>query len=78
MRTGLQRRVIALYRTFLREARKLEGPQRKRFEEQVRTQFKKDAISMPKVSVDRIEYALRMGHKKLALVQTPGFRGMGQ
>ncbi|KAA8491845.1 Succinate dehydrogenase assembly factor 1A, mitochondrial [Porphyridium purpureum] len=77
-KTGLQTRVLSLYRAFLREARRLDGGARERYEQHVRSQFRSDAQRMAKSSVDRIEYVLRVGYKKLELVKTPGFRGLGE
>mmetsp|Transcript_4522 Transcript_4522/g.7918 ORF Transcript_4522/g.7918 Transcript_4522/m.7918 type:complete len:85 (-) Transcript_4522:604-858(-) len=76
-RSGLQLRVLSLYREFLRESKKLEdsGAQKK-FQAHVRTQFEKSTKSVAPSQFDQIEYLIRTGYKKLDIVRSPGFRGL--
>mmetsp|Transcript_20973 Transcript_20973/g.36083 ORF Transcript_20973/g.36083 Transcript_20973/m.36083 type:complete len:88 (-) Transcript_20973:324-587(-) len=81
--TGIQRRVLHLYREFLREARKLddttsghEPSKRKKFVAVVRRQFDEDKGKAKPMEFDKIEYMLRTAYRRLELVRTPGFKGL--
>lgn len=64
----LQRSVRSLYREFLRASTNDPG-----LRENVREGFRKD---MAATSVQRVDFLLRQGHKRLALVKSPGFKGV--
>ena len=64
----LQRSVRSLYREFLRASAKDPG-----LRENIRGAFRKD---MTATGVQRIDFLLRQGHKRLSLVKSPGFKGV--
>jgi hypothetical protein len=67
--TDLKTSVLSLYRSFYRTSKdpKLRAV--------VTEEFRKSASENPE-NVQKIDFLLRQGHKKLTLVQTPGFRGV--
>ena len=65
----LKKSVLALYRSFLR-ASKTDTVLR----DAVINDFRKNQ-SLKAQNVQKIDFLLRQGHKKLALVSTPGFKG---
>ena len=66
----LRSSVLTLYRSFLRASQadaNLRGL--------VTAEFRKGSAANPS-DVQKIDFLLRQGHKKLTLVKTPGFKGV--
>ena len=64
--SGLQKEVLSLYRSLLRRAKILgQGNV-----ENVRKTFRRDALSIPRTDIQRIEHYLRRGNKLLRDSQT--------
>ncbi|TVY58818.1 Succinate dehydrogenase assembly factor [Lachnellula suecica] len=71
--SGLQREVLALYRTCLRESRKKPANTRLHFESYARTEFDK-SIGLDKKDFGAIEYLLRKGQRQLEMYSAPGIK----
>ena len=67
----LQLEVLKLYKELLRAAANKPG-----FQESVRTEFRRQA-GLPRSDSLRIEYSMRMGRRKLQMIQDPQVAGMG-
>jgi hypothetical protein len=68
--SDLAKSVRALYRDFLRASARDPGVR-----DAARDAFRKD---MHASGVQRIDFLLRQGHKKLALIKSPGFKGVSR
>jgi succinate dehydrogenase assembly factor 1 len=76
--SGLQKQVLALYRRSLRAAAALQAPDaRQQAFDYVRTEFRAKASSVNKLDVQRIEYLLRQGAKRLDMASMPGVTSFG-
>jgi succinate dehydrogenase assembly factor 1 len=75
--SGLQKQVLSLYRTTLRTARERlpAGESRAQAEAFARTEFRSKARSVDKLDIQRIEFLIRQGKKKLDLVGMEGVSG---
>ncbi|TVY51998.1 Succinate dehydrogenase assembly factor 1, mitochondrial [Lachnellula cervina] len=71
--SGLQREVLSLYRTCLRESRKKPANTRLHFELYARTEFDK-SIGLDKKDFGAIEYLLRKGRRQVDMYSSPGIR----
>lgn len=84
-KSGLQKEVLALYRTLLREAckkdRSLAQPDRafssllsetSSSTAHVRSEFRKQASRVSRKDFRTIEYKIRHGYKQIKLLQMPG------
>jgi Complex 1 protein (LYR family) len=77
--SGLQKRVLQLYRRFLvniRTKSELSAEQKSDMQSMIRDRFRQDAQAVPQTNFFRIEYLLRRGEKQLKLIQMPGFRSV--
>ncbi|KAK9463964.1 uncharacterized protein V1516DRAFT_669146 [Lipomyces oligophaga] len=74
--SGLQRDVLSLYRSCLREIRKKPKENRLNFIKFTRTQFEKH-LALPKSDFGTIEYLLRRGRHQLETYANPGVRNIG-
>lgn len=72
VRSGLQKQVLALYKSCLRSAEQKKG-----VTHLVKTQFRQNA-QISKVDTLRIEQLLRNGKRKLKMIQDPQVMGMGK
>ena len=68
--SDLAKSVRSLYRDFWRAS--VSEPD---LRDAVRNAFRKD---MHVSSVQRVDFLLRQGHKKLTLIQSPGFKGISR
>ncbi|EHA19240.1 hypothetical protein CBS63078_10390 [Aspergillus niger] len=73
--SGLQRQVLALYRTCLREAGKKPIETRENFRAYARAEFRKNS-SVSKKDFGAIEYLLRKGQRQLEMYSAPGIRNI--
>uniref|UniRef100_A0A7S1T4E1 Complex 1 LYR protein domain-containing protein n=1 Tax=Tetraselmis chuii TaxID=63592 RepID=A0A7S1T4E1_9CHLO len=73
--SGLQRQVLALYRSALRTAREKPADQRKMIEDYARDEFQKN-LSLSKTDYMRIEHMIRKGSKQLELLNMPQTTGV--
>ena len=73
--SGMQKSVLALYRSFLRAVQTKPVEQRENLARHIRSQFEANR-SIPRIKIDRIEHLMRQGHKRLRMVQEPGFTGV--
>ena len=64
MRTGIQKEVLALYKSLHRAARGRPG-----FDVAIRAEFKKNAIGVGKTDTFRIEHMVRNGKRKLEMLE---------
>ncbi|KAF8475862.1 complex 1 protein-domain-containing protein [Kalaharituber pfeilii] len=71
--TGLQREVLSLYRTCLREARKKPEATRQNFIRFARDEFRSH-LSIDRKDFDTIEHLLRVGRRKLEVYSGEGLR----
>ena len=69
--SGLQREVLALYRSVIRVAREKEAAGHAGFMESARTAFRQQAESTSARNFRKIEYMVRRGHKQLKLLGDP-------
>jgi succinate dehydrogenase assembly factor 1 len=77
--SGLQKRVLSLYRNYLRAIQakeQLPAAQRQQIVAHVREQFD-EGKTIRRLEIDRIEWLLRSGDKKLKQLKLPGFKGVG-
>ena len=63
MRTGVQRDVLALYKSLQRAAHGRPG-----FDGVIRAEFKKNAVAVGKTDIFRIEHMIRNGKRKLEML----------
>lgn len=68
----VQLKVLSLYKSCLRAAQKKPG-----FEIVVKTEFRKNAFSVGKSDILRIEHLIRVGERKLEMIKDPHVSGMG-
>ncbi len=68
--SDLRAAVLGLYRDFLRAARHDAA-----LADAARAEFRRHQGVAPN-NIQKIDFLLRQGHKKLALVSTPGFKGV--
>jgi hypothetical protein len=68
--TDLKSSVLTLYRSFLRASQ-----EDSKLRTHITTEFRKGAAANPG-DLQKIDFLLRQGHKKLVLVKTPGFKGV--
>jgi hypothetical protein len=73
-RSGLQGDVLALYRNLLRSAKLKKDIG---VVNHVRQKFREDAMSIKRIEFKQIEHMLRLGHKKLKLLNLPGTKLVG-
>ena len=66
----LRKAVLGLYRDFLRAARNDAD-----LANAARAEFRRHQSVAPS-NIQKVDFLLRQGHKKLALVTTPGFKGV--
>ncbi|KAI2473665.1 complex 1 protein-domain-containing protein [Annulohypoxylon bovei var. microspora] len=71
--SGMQKDVLSLYRSCLRESRKKPAATRSHFESFTRSEFKKH-IKMDKRDFSAIEFLLRKGKRQLELYSSPGIK----
>ena len=64
MRTGIQKEVLALYKSLHRAARGRPG-----FDVAIRAEFKKNAIAVGRTDTFRIEHMIRNGKRKLEMLE---------
>lgn len=77
-KSGLQKQVLALYRSYLRAVaakEELPAAQRAQIVAHVREQFDEGA-TLRRLDIDRIEWLLRSGDKKLKQLKLPSFKGV--
>mmetsp|Transcript_25644 Transcript_25644/g.35700 ORF Transcript_25644/g.35700 Transcript_25644/m.35700 type:complete len:84 (-) Transcript_25644:126-377(-) len=67
-RSGIQRQVLSLYRSFLKVSRSKPETQKKQWTETIRSAFKEGAKEK-KTNFKKIEYLLRQGNKRLELIK---------
>eukprot|EP00127_Corallochytrium_limacisporum_P004072 Clim_evm17s157 gene=Clim_evmTU17s157 len=72
--SGLQKRVLAQYRAFLRAIKEKPEDQQPQFYTMVRREFDKNK-TLPKMAVNQIEYFLRQGERRLKSFQDSHTRG---
>ena len=68
----IQKQVLSLYKSCLRASQGKPG-----FEYAVRTEFKKNATTIDRKDVLRIEFLMRQGQRKLEMIKDPNVSGMG-
>lgn len=68
----LQKNILAIYKQFLRSSQDKPGTK-----EYVRMEFRKNATSIARTDVLRVEYLLRRAEKQLKLVQNDSVQDMG-
>ena len=73
--SGMQKSVLALYRSFLRAVKTKPLQQRQHLALHIRAQFEQHR-NIPRIKIDRIEHLMRQGHKRLRMVKEPGFTGI--
>ena len=64
MRAGVQKEVLALYKSLHRAARGKPG-----FDAVIRAEFKKNATVVAKTDIFRIEHMIRNGKRKLEMLE---------
>ena len=69
--SGLQREVLALYRSVIRVAREKEAAGHAGFVASARTAFRQQAESTNGRNFQKVEYMVRRGHKQLKLLGDP-------
>ncbi|KAL8404241.1 hypothetical protein RB594_009194 [Gaeumannomyces avenae] len=69
--SGLQKEVLALYRSSLREIRKKPAPARPHFHAFARAEFEKN-LAIDKRDFAAVEYLLRKGRRQLETYSAPG------
>jgi len=70
--SGLQKEVLSLYRTLLREAQKKDTAED--VMAYCRKEFRKKSLDIPNKDFRTIEHNIRSGHKFVKLMKMPGFR----
>ncbi|KAK2785427.1 hypothetical protein FQN51_003799 [Onygenales sp. PD_10] len=73
--SGLQREVLSLYRTALREIRKKPAESQDNFKQFARQEFRKN-LSISKKDFSAIEYLLRKGRRQIEMYASPGIRNI--
>lgn len=74
--SGLQKRVIALYRECLRQARAQPTEEaRHNATQYVKHEFRRNATTVKRTDIGRIEHLMRHAHRQLKLVRMPGVVG---
>ncbi|KAK2812370.1 hypothetical protein FQN50_001369 [Emmonsiellopsis sp. PD_5] len=73
--SGLQREVLSLYRTALREIRKKPVESQDNFKQFARQEFRKN-LSISKKDFSAIEYLLRKGRRQIEMYASPGIRNI--
>ncbi|KAK2750257.1 hypothetical protein FQN55_002402 [Onygenales sp. PD_40] len=73
--SGLQREVLSLYRTALREIRKKPAESQENFKQFARQEFRKN-LSISKKDFSAIEYLLRKGRRQIEMYASPGIRNI--
>lgn len=68
----IQIKVLSLYKACLRAAQGKPG-----FDYAIRQEFKKNAVTIDKSDILRIEHLMRNGQRKLDLMKDPNVQGMG-
>ena len=71
--SGLQLDVLALYRTLLRTARKVDKSGSGELGQFVGRRFREKATQLSKYDFKLIEHQLRWGYKQKKLMESPGF-----
>ena len=71
MRSGVQKEVLALYKSLQRAARGRPG-----FDAAIRAEFKKNAIAVGKTDIFRIEHMIRNGKRKLEMLEEHSVSGI--
>ncbi|KAK3898271.1 complex 1 protein-domain-containing protein [Staphylotrichum tortipilum] len=75
--SGLQKEVLSLYRSCLRECRKKPDASRPRFQAFARAEFQKN-IKMDKKDFGAIEFLLRKGRRQLEVYASAGVKDINQ
>ncbi|KAI0896881.1 hypothetical protein F4806DRAFT_495389 [Annulohypoxylon nitens] len=75
--SGLQKEVLSLYRSCLRESRKKPAAARPHFESFARSEFNKN-IKVDKRDFSAIEFFIRKGRRQLELYSSPGIKDKGE
>ncbi|EJK72606.1 hypothetical protein THAOC_05844 [Thalassiosira oceanica] len=79
--SGLQKDVLALYRSILRQASVIDRQRQCKGETSsfvhAREKFRKEAMSVRRSDFKRIEYKIRKGEKQLKLMKMPGVSLVG-
>jgi succinate dehydrogenase assembly factor 1 len=70
MKSGLQKRVLFLYKSFLKEVSRKPIESQENFKKMIKTQFRKDS-KVSKNEFEAIEYLIRKGEKQLNLLKNP-------
>ncbi|KIE01856.1 heat repeat protein, partial [Metarhizium majus ARSEF 297] len=71
--SGLQKEVLALYRSCLRESRKKPASTRAHFEQFARAEFDRN-LRIEKRDFAAIEFLLRKGRRQLDVYSNPGIK----
>ncbi|EXV00699.1 LYR motif protein [Metarhizium robertsii] len=71
--SGLQKEVLALYRSCLRESRKKPASTRAHFEQFARSEFDRN-LRIEKRDFAAIEFLLRKGRRQLDVYSNPGIK----
>ncbi|TWU78408.1 hypothetical protein ED733_008793 [Metarhizium rileyi] len=71
--SGLQKEVLALYRSCLRESRKKPASTRAHFERFARNEFSR-SLGIEKRDFAAIEFLLRKGRRQLDVYSNPGIK----
>ncbi|GFQ00644.1 succinate dehydrogenase assembly factor 1 mitochondrial [Phtheirospermum japonicum] len=74
--SGMQKRVLALYRGFLRAARTKSPEERNRIESIVSAEFRNNSTQVDRKNFLLIEYLLRRGKKQLDQLKSPDTVGL--
>ena len=75
-KSGIQRDVLKLYRSFLRAARSKAPETRGQVETVVKTRFRQDAAAVKRTDFRAIEFRLRNGRKQLKLLENPNVKNL--
>ena len=67
----LQKSVLSLYRSLLREIRRKPVENQSRFQEYIKSTFRRDASRLAVKDIDAIEYFVRKGGKQLESLKNP-------
>jgi len=73
--SGMQRRVLALYRAFWRMARSKPAESRSAFEALVRQEFRRN-MNVPRGNTSAIEFLLRRGERQLNMLRSADVKGL--
>uniref|UniRef100_A0A1D1XU85 Succinate dehydrogenase assembly factor 1, mitochondrial n=1 Tax=Anthurium amnicola TaxID=1678845 RepID=A0A1D1XU85_9ARAE len=74
--SGIQKQVLGLYREFLRAARLKAPEERRKIEEIVSTEFKRNSKDIDRKNFLYIEHLIRRGKRQLDQLNSPGTVGL--